>query len=70
MRIVSVDQNRPVRTSELNVSEVERPPYLWVMRGRGGQDSSCLNWWVLRTSPLKFTSQIREPGRAQYSSAG
>ena len=40
------------------------------MRGRGGQASSCLNWWVLRTSPLKLTSQIREPGRAQYSSAG
>lgn len=40
------------------------------MRGRGGQASSCLNWWVLRTSPLKLASHIRDPGRAQYSRGG
>ena len=40
------------------------------MRGSGGQASSCLNWWVLRTSPLKLDSQMRDPGRAQYSSGG
>lgn len=43
---------------------------LYVMRGRGEQASSCLNWWVLRTSPLKLASHIRDPGRAQKSRGG
>ena len=45
---------------------IQTPSYRRVITGRGGDERSFLNWCVLITSPSKFTSHNREPGRAQY----